>query len=177
RRRLFLDQIPELPAELLHRHVGGGGEARQLVRIVEVVAPQPDHIAARDGVAGRRDVHPPRARPASRGIDHRGEGDGDEAPRLQRNHRRVATPSASTATPSSRPYDSRLMTAPTSVSTTALSRMRGPGNSSGMSVSVAPAALPIPIARCPAPRPIVMTKYQRDVVLASTIRFFTISTP
>src|SRR5881296_827663 len=66
RRRLLLDQILELPAELLHRHVGGGGEARQLVRIVEVVAPQPDHIAARDGVAGRRDVHPPRARPAGR---------------------------------------------------------------------------------------------------------------
>src|SRR5437764_472092 len=54
--------------------------------------------------------------------------------------------------------------APTSVSTTDLSRMRGPGNSSGMSVSVAPAALPMPIARCPAPRPIVMTRYQRDVV-------------
>src|SRR2546430_14315850 len=38
------------------------------------------------------------------------------------------------------------MTAPTSVSTTALSRMRCPRNSSGISVSVAPAALPIPIA-------------------------------
>ncbi len=50
-------------------------------------------------------------------------------------------------------------------------------NSSVMSVTVAPAALPIPSARCPAFRPIAMTKYQRVVVLASTIRFFTISTP
>ena len=46
-----------------------------------------------------------------------------------------------------------------------------------MSVSVAPAALPMPSARWPALRPIAMTKYQRDVVFASTIRFLTISTP
>ena len=45
------------------------------------------------------------------------------------------------------------------------------------SVSVAPAALPMPSARCPAFRPIATTKYQRDVVFASTIRFLTISTP
>ena len=50
-------------------------------------------------------------------------------------------------------------------------------NSSVMSVSVAPAALPMPSARWPALRPIAMTKYQREVVLASTIRFLTISTP
>src|SRR6266513_1395249 len=48
-----------------------------------------------------------------------------------------ANPSATTATPSSRPYDSRLMIAPTSVSTTDLSRMRRSRNSSGMSVIVA----------------------------------------
>ena len=40
-----------------------------------------------------------------------------------------------------------------------------------------PAALPMPKARWPALRPIVITKYQRDVVLASTIRFLTISAP
>ena len=51
------------------------------------------------------------------------------------------------------------------------------GNSSGMSVSVAPAALPMPSARCPAFRPMATTKYQREVVFASTIRFLTISTP
>src|SRR2546422_8199894 len=45
RRRLFLDQIGEVAAELLHRHVRRRGEARQLVRVVEVVAPQPDHVA------------------------------------------------------------------------------------------------------------------------------------
>ena len=52
-----------------------------------------------------------------------------------------------------------------------------PANSSGIRVSVAPAALPMPSARWPALRPIAMTKYQREVVLASTIRFLTISTP
>ena len=46
-----------------------------------------------------------------------------------------------------------------------------------MRVTVAPAALPMPSARWPALRPIAITKYQREVVLASTIRFFTISTP
>ncbi len=50
-------------------------------------------------------------------------------------------------------------------------------NSSGISVSVAPAALPMPSARWPALRPIATTKYHRDVVLASTIRFCTICTP
>jgi len=39
------------------------------------------------------------------------------------------------------------------------------------------AALPIPSARCPALRPIVIHEVHRDVVVASTIRFFTISTP
>ncbi len=67
--------------------------------------------------------------------------------------------------------------APTSVSTIALTLILRPANSSGMSVSVAPAALPIPSARCPALRPIAITKYQREVVLASTIRFLMISTP
>ena len=50
-------------------------------------------------------------------------------------------------------------------------------NSSGIIVSVAPAALPMPSARWPALRPIAITKYHRDVVLASTIRFLTMSTP
>ena len=69
------------------------------------------------------------------------------------------------------------MIAPTRVSTMARSLILRPAHSSGMSVSVAPAALPMPSARCPALRPIAITKYHRDVVLASTMRFFTISTP
>ena len=69
------------------------------------------------------------------------------------------------------------MIAPTSVSTMALSGIGCPANSSGIIVSVAPAALPIPSARCPALRPIAITRYQREVVFASTIRFLTISTP
>ena len=47
----------------------------------------------------------------------------------------------------------------------------------GFTVSVAPAAFPIPSARWPAFRPIAIRKYQREVVRASTIRFLTISTP
>ena len=69
------------------------------------------------------------------------------------------------------------MIAPTSVSTRARSGILPPPNSSGISVSVVPAALPMPSARCPAFRPMAMMKYQREVVRASTIRFFTISTP
>src|SRR5262245_22543332 len=44
RRRLVLDQILELPAELFERKTGRRGELRQLVRILEVVAPQADHV-------------------------------------------------------------------------------------------------------------------------------------
>ncbi len=66
---------------------------------------------------------------------------------------------------------------PTSVSTSDFRRIRPSPNSSGISVSVAPAALPIPSARWPAFLPIAITKYQREVVFASTIRFFTMSTP
>ena len=68
------------------------------------------------------------------------------------------------------------MIAPASVSTTVFSGVGG-ANSSATSVSVAPAALPMPSARWPVLRPIATTKYQRDVVFASTIRFLTISTP
>jgi hypothetical protein len=41
----------------------------------------------------------------------------------------------------------------------------------------APAALAMPRLRWPALRPIAITKYHREVVFASTIRFLTISTP
>ena len=50
-------------------------------------------------------------------------------------------------------------------------------NSSGIKVNVAPAAFPMPMAKCPALRPMVTTKYQREVVLASVMIFLTISTP
>ena len=53
----------------------------------------------------------------------------------------------------------------------------GPGNSSGISVSVAPVALPMPRARWPAERPMTTTKYQRPVVRESSIRFCTRSLP
>jgi hypothetical protein len=69
------------------------------------------------------------------------------------------------------------MMAPVRVSTRVFRLVLYLGNSSGTRVRVAPAALPIPSPRCPALRPIATTKYQREVVLASTIRFFTSSTP
>ena len=68
------------------------------------------------------------------------------------------------------------MIAPTSVSTIVRSRISRRLNSSGMRLSVAPAAANAS-ARWPALRPIEITKYQRDVVFASTIRFFRMSTP
>ena len=79
--------------------------------------------------------------------------------------------------PSRRPFDSRLRIEPTSVSTINLSSTRCPGNSSGISDTVAPTALPMPSARWPAFLPIVTMKYQRDVVRASTSRSLTIPTP
>ena len=68
------------------------------------------------------------------------------------------------------------MIAPVSVSTIVFRRI-GATNSSVISDSVVPAPLPMPSARCPAFRPIATTKYQREVVFASTIRFLTISAP
>ena len=45
-------EVFELLPELFERHVYGGGKFRQLVRIFEIVPPQPDHVTARNGVAG-----------------------------------------------------------------------------------------------------------------------------
>ena len=59
----------------------------------------------------------------------------------------------------------------------ALKRIWWPRNSSGISVSVAPAAFPMPSARWPVFLPMATMKYQREVVRASTIRFLMISTP
>src|SRR5207244_10736396 len=52
RRRLVIDQVLELGAEFLNRQPGRGRELGQLAGVVEVVAPDPDHVAARDAVAG-----------------------------------------------------------------------------------------------------------------------------
>jgi hypothetical protein len=86
---------------------------------------------------------------------------------------RSTTPSAITATPSFRPSARRLMIAPDQRVDHGLEADGRLGNSSGMRVSVAPAALPMPRARCPALRPMATTKYQREVVWASTMRFLT----
>ena len=52
-----------------------------------------------------------------------------------------------------------------------------PWNSSEMMESVAAEALPMPSARCPAARPMLMMRYQREVVRASSIKLRTSCTP
>ena len=66
----------------------------------------------------------------------------------------------------------RFRMAPSMMSAISLTVV-SPGNSSGMSVRVAPADLPIPSARKPALRPIVTHRYQRSVVRESSIRLAT----
>ncbi len=86
-------------------------------------------------------------------------------------------PSASTATPKCRPMACRLMIAPSTMSQIAAKGTYAEANSSAITVSVAPAALPIPSARCPALRPMATTTYQRRVDRASSMRLRTSSTP
>ena len=80
-------------------------------------------------------------------------------------------PSASTARPYSCPLIRCFSMAPSTMSHTASMSMLSDANSSAMIVSVAPAARPMPSARCPALRPMALTKYQRLVVRASSRRF------
>ena len=87
------------------------------------------------------------------------------------------SPSARTTTPYSVRSTLLLMIEPMMMSHSS-SRVTGvPRNSSGMTVSVAAAALPMPRARCPAARPMLTTRYQREVVRASSARLRTICTP
>src|SRR3954451_1520708 len=56
RRRLVVDEILELPPEVLKREPRSGGELRELVRIVEVVATQANHVTPRDRVTRGTDI-------------------------------------------------------------------------------------------------------------------------
>ncbi len=67
----------------------------------------------------------------------------------------------------------RLMIAPRRMSHSSSSVTGRPRNSSGMMVSVAAAALPMPRARWPAARPMLTIRYQREVVRASSARLRT----
>src|SRR5437660_9222286 len=78
RRRLVLDQVLEFPPEGVDRHAGGGRELGELVRVVEVVATQPDHISPRDRIARRRDVDEPYLRPAGPRVEQGGKGNRHE---------------------------------------------------------------------------------------------------
>ena len=87
-----------------------------------------------------------------------------------------ARPSARIATPSGRPRTRRLMIAASRMSAIHSIVVLSP-NSSGINVTAAPTALPMPSARKPAFLPIVTTTYQRGDVCASCMRFETISAP
>ena len=87
-------------------------------------------------------------------------------------------PSASTATPKGRPWAIRLSIEVSRTSTRRDSRMGSSrGNSSAITVRVAPADFPMPRARWPAERPMATTRYHRWVVMASVIRLLTSWTP
>src|SRR4030095_929700 len=68
-RRLISDEIFELPAEVLERHVDGGGKFCQLVRIFKIIPAQPDHVTASDGVTDRACVHEANSGAAGVSID------------------------------------------------------------------------------------------------------------
>src|SRR5271166_1469995 len=88
--------------------------------------------------------------------------------------RRRPMPSASTATPKGRPWAIRLSIEVSRTSTRRDSRMGSSrGNSSAITVRVAPADFPMPRARWPAERPMATTRYHRWVVMASVIRLLT----
>src|SRR5215471_18416581 len=87
-------------------------------------------------------------------------------------------PSASTATPNGRPWAIRLSIEVSRTSTRRDNRIGSSrGNSSAISVRVAPADFPMPMARWPAERPMATTRYHRWVVMASVIRLLTSWTP
>ena len=80
RRRLVVHEIFELLAELLQRQARRGREFRELVRIVEVVAAQADHVAPRDRVARRVDVDQAHLRASGGRVEQLLEGIGTKWP-------------------------------------------------------------------------------------------------
>src|SRR5262245_590417 len=84
------DEVFELLAELLLAEVCRLREQRDFFRILQVVAPQPDHVAAGNRVSGRADVDHPDLGSSRLSIDHFGEWNGNEMTALHGNHRRGA---------------------------------------------------------------------------------------
>src|SRR5262249_44969451 len=89
RRRLVADEVLELPAELFERDANSGGKLRELVRIVEIVMAQADHVAACDRVPGGMRIDEPDAGPPRLAVEQRGERDGHEVAALHRDHGRI----------------------------------------------------------------------------------------
>src|SRR5262249_24972928 len=84
-----LDQVLELAPELLHAEPGTGRELGELLRVVEVVPAEPDHVPASDRVTGGVDVHHADLGLARLGVQELDERDGDEVAALHRDHGRV----------------------------------------------------------------------------------------
>src|SRR4051812_17911178 len=83
-------EIFELSAEFLFAQLGGGTQTCHFLRIVKVIAPQTDHVAACDRVARRGDIHHPHFRAARLSVDHLGKRNRYEVAALHGDHRGVA---------------------------------------------------------------------------------------
>src|SRR5881394_794980 len=83
---LRLHQVGKLAAKLLETDARGRGEAGQLVWILEIIAPQSQHVTPRDRVARRANVHEPDLRTARGRIEELLERDRYEMAGLERDH-------------------------------------------------------------------------------------------
>ena len=149
---------------------GGRLAAAQLVADV-LVADRDLDAARRERLGDRRAQHACRAAPrrGARGRARRAAR--PSATSRSAGSKHSAMPSAITATPSGRPSREPLHDRALERAHHVVERgSAAAGNSSGISVIVAPAHLPAPSARCPALRPIITTKNQRPVVRASSSR-------
>src|SRR5438067_3380627 len=82
RGRLVPDEILELATKFLEPNTNAGGKLRELVRILEIVAAQADHVPARDSIPRGTDINEPYSGPARLAIDERRERDGHEVATL-----------------------------------------------------------------------------------------------
>ena len=91
RRRLVCDEVLELAGGTPAATARGRGELRELVRVVEVVAPQADHVAAGDARSASSAMSTMRTlRAAGLRIEHLRERDRHEVAALHRDHHAVA---------------------------------------------------------------------------------------
>src|SRR5207249_9948045 len=83
RRRLGCHEIVELATELARGQSDRRGELRELVWIVEVIAPETNHVSPRHGVPRRGDIHQPDVPSAPVDVHHLRESDEHEMAAVQ----------------------------------------------------------------------------------------------